>query len=475
MASFGRWTLGLTSVVATVALGACSDDGSNRSTDDVGEEGIDESPDGDGPDAGEDGTADGTTDTADGSTDTADGTSEGPTDDSTTDGEDSTTDGNDDGGPKFDLGGIPDGGEDDCSGGDIDPLFANIWIANSGQGTVSKINTETLIEEGRYYTMPGQNGSPSRTSVNLSGDVAVVNRNGGIAKIAATEDGCVDANNDGMITTSSGANDLLPWGQDECVLWHTALPSASRPAAWTSGEPAGQCDWINAKVWTSAPQGGDAWVYKVNGDDGTIEEQVLVPGANGGLGIYGGAVDPDNDFWGVTYSAGPLVHVRFDDMTYETIALPVGSAYGFTVDSQGRSWVGGWSGNLQRYDPESQQWTSVDMQNYTGLSRGMMEDANGELWIAGLSPNGILRVDTDSATFLDWIDSGTLNGVSTPTGTSIDMDGYVWMVDQSASGGGAFVLDPDTYEVQFISGLVSPYTYSDMTGWALGNVANPQG
>ena len=63
-----------------------------------------------------------------------------------------------------------------------------------------------------------------------------------------------------------------------------------------------------------------------------------MPGANGGLGIYGGAVDQNNDFWGVTYSAGPLVHVSYDNMTAETIALPIPSAYGFTVDAKGRSW-----------------------------------------------------------------------------------------------------------------------------------------
>ncbi len=47
-----------------------------------------------------------------------------------------------------------------------------------------------------------------------------------------------------------------------------------------------------------------------------------MPGANGGLGIYGGAVDSNNDFWGVTYSAGPLVHVTYDTMQAETIPLP---------------------------------------------------------------------------------------------------------------------------------------------------------
>ena len=53
-----------------------------------------------------------------------------------------------------------------------------IWIANTQQGTISKIDTQTMLEEGRYQAKPS-NGDPSRTSVNLQGDVAVANRPGG--------------------------------------------------------------------------------------------------------------------------------------------------------------------------------------------------------------------------------------------------------------------------------------------------------
>ncbi|MCB9707095.1 MAG: hypothetical protein H6711_34960, partial [Myxococcales bacterium] len=338
--------------------------------------------------------------------------------------------------------------------------------------------TMTLVEEARYNT--GPNGDPSRTSVNLKGAVAVVNRGGGITKIAAVLDDCVDKNNDGVITTSTGPNDVKPWGQDECVLWNTALPSASRPAAWTSGEkadPNDECSpLINEHVWTSGPQGSDAWVYLLDGNDGSIINQVLVPGANGGLGIYGGAVDSNNDFWGVTYSAGPLVHVRYDDFSYETIALPgfSGGAYGFTVDSKGRSWIGGWNNSLIRYDPMTKEWvqTTGIPGMYNGLSRGMNEDANGDLWAAFLGfggPQGILRVNTDTATFVEMIDGTKLTNVSTPTGASVDVDGKIWMVDQGLSG--AFVYHPDDMTVDFVGGLVSPYTYSDMTGYALKNVA----
>src|SRR5690349_784454 len=78
----------------------------------------------------------------------------------------------------IDLGvGNCEGGGGKGGGGGKTPEFSYIWVANAGQSTISKINTQTMVEEGRYITRPDSNGNPSRTSVNLSGDVAVANRN----------------------------------------------------------------------------------------------------------------------------------------------------------------------------------------------------------------------------------------------------------------------------------------------------------
>ena len=42
--------------------------------------------------------------------------------------------------------------------------FSYIWVANSPEGTVSKINTRLLTEEARFVTRPDGDGNPSRTS-----------------------------------------------------------------------------------------------------------------------------------------------------------------------------------------------------------------------------------------------------------------------------------------------------------------------
>jgi hypothetical protein len=83
----------------------------------------------------------------------------------------------------------------DCSDGPgVGELeFSCLWAANTGESTVSKIDTRTITEEGRYRTHL-EWGSPSRTSVGLGADVAVGNRTGSVVKIWADPADCAERN-----------------------------------------------------------------------------------------------------------------------------------------------------------------------------------------------------------------------------------------------------------------------------------------
>ena len=76
---------------------------------------------------------------------------------------------------KFDIGGVPDvnlacgGGPGGGGGSGLGTDFSYIWVANSPEGTVSKINTQTLLEEGRYLVRADSAGSPSRTAPGNTG------------------------------------------------------------------------------------------------------------------------------------------------------------------------------------------------------------------------------------------------------------------------------------------------------------------
>lgn len=408
--------------------------------------------------------ADGTVDgTADGPGTMDGGSTVGPTA-TTTSPADST-------GPGFifDVGG---GDTEDVNPGDCcgPSEWSYIWIANSSQSTVSKINTRTMVEEGRFLTRDTP-GNPSRTSVSVDGRaVAVANRNGGVIKIWARAADCTGGN------TSTGAADVLPWGTDDCVAWFTPFPQASsqRPVAWTTGElnPA-TCDWEDQKVWTAEGRGGTGafcdddrvYVHRLDGETGAVEDtvEVLLPCTT--FGVYGGVVDANNDLWLTRLFEGSpgAVRVDYETLTYETIGPFYG--YGITVDHNGRIWGG--TGVPGRWDPVTSTWDTI-VGSIPNAGVGLAEDHVGRMWV-GIN-GGIQAVDVET---LDLLDTVMFAGEMIQSkGISVDVDGFIWAVPDSQTR--AYKVDPDVLTYEQFNGLQGAYTYSDMTGGAINSVAcNP--
>ena len=362
-----------------------------------------------------------------------------------------------------------------------------IWVANSEEGTVSKINTRTVEEEGRYITRPDGNGDPSRTSVNLEGDVAVANRYGGLAKFIADTDNCVESNGMPGIQTSTGPDDILPWDVEECRAWYTDFDTTNqRPVAWTGGQVGpDSCDASEAKVWTvtSANPGlapglggaGGAIAYLVRGANGSVEETIPVDNFPGGnLGAYGGAVDGHGNLWftSMGFSGGKLARVDRQSYDVEIVDIPAGiGPYGITVDHEGRVWLSSLLGSgAGRYDHAAGTWDTVS--GFFGGS-GLAEGPDNQMYVS--AGNSVHAVDMDSlAVGESWSTDESVKGVG------FDADGFLWAVtwvdpkDPGPNAGVAFKVDPGTMTVNdFYPGLTFPYTYSDMTGSALSHVNCP--
>lgn len=381
---------------------------------------------------------------------------------------DSTTEGT-----KFDTAIEGTTGEPSCGGAGGTPDFSYAWVANGclsdvqdcAHSSVSKIDTQSLTELARYQTRPDGHGNPSRTSVNLNGDMAVANRFGGLTKIYAREQDCPDASN-----TSSGPEDVKPWG-DGCMAWHTPMEYTSqRAVAWTQGTFNEQtCMYEDTRIWTAGVANNQIEVLLVDGDTGAVLEAVPVAGVDAGTyGIYGGAVDGEGNFWGAQWNSGSLVRVRLDDLTVDSWPVPI-TGYGMTVDSMGRPWV--CSSETARFDPATETFTIGDG-NPDGGS-GCMDDGNGRIWIAGRSVVGIdLETMTEVASYLVPLVNGNVDTGYT-RGISFDYAGYIWAPAHWANR--AYRIDPDTGEFDWVDGLQFPYTYSDMTGFGLSNAGVPAG
>jgi DNA-binding beta-propeller fold protein YncE len=403
----------------------------------------------------------------------------GSSDDSSNESSDSNASGeseSDSGQTKFDTPDGETGGECDC-GSQLE--FSYIWVANSQESTISKINTETMVEEGRYLTREDLIGNPSRTSVSLSGKaVAVANRNGGVMKVWTLHEDCDEMQNGQPgLQTSGGKNEVLAWGEDDCVHWYTPFEdyTSQRPIAWIPDD----CDYTDENLWTSGctyEQDENIFAHRLDGDTGQITDTAEVLGYECSfVAGYGGAVDLEGNFWISTGTR--LARVDAANLNTQVWTTPV-SAYGITVDHAGRPWISTFQGHgdtgAARFDPETETFDLATGAIPKSIG-GLAEDADGRMWmgfeeIENVNGEGVVPIDVDSMVVGTPI---VIPGLSTPKGVGIDLAGKVWAI---ALGGPAFRVDPDTEAIDSYGGLNSPYTYSDMTGWALQNAAcTPEG
>lgn len=145
-----------------------------------------------------------------------------------------------------------------------------IWVAASARGTIVKIDTVTGTVLGEYWSSPsGRGKNPSRTTVDLNGNVWAGNRaensggKGSVVQVGLLEAGqCVDRNGNGVIDTSAGLGDIRPWtnaggvdtnggvatAADECIIKYVRVNGNYVRHVSVDG---------NNNVWAGGHFGGD--------------------------------------------------------------------------------------------------------------------------------------------------------------------------------------------------------------------------
>ncbi len=348
-----------------------------------------------------------------------------------------------------------------------------IWIANSAEGTLSKLCTLDGVEVGRYWTSPQtSSGDPSRTSVNMHGDMVVTNRNteGGpssVTKFAAEPRDCIDRDADTRIRTSTSATDVLPWGQDECMIWNAPLPDASattaigaRATAWDGTEDPETGE--GGFVWIGALNNNG--VYKLDGDTGEIVGRTSVTNQP-----YGGVIDGRGGFWIVgamcTVGMCNLARVNTETLAVDVFSVPCG--YGISADRHGRIWTSGklaaMGSCVNRLDPGTRENVTYRDPRFAAFYRGIAVDDAGSIWVANTGGT-LVQVREDNVTPVTEFPLGAAEVV----GVAIDFQGNVWAVSQGSNA--VIKVHPTTYELQTFPVGRGPYTYSDMTGFQLNTV-----
>jgi len=354
-----------------------------------------------------------------------------------------------------------------------------IWISSFNVNELSKVDTVTMTELARYKTGPGGE-NPSRTAVSADGRFVVVNNrdSGRSTMVAANPEDCVDKNGNGQIDTSQNKNNILAFGADECVRWSVVLPfagnhqSGPRGVTWTPGVwDYDQCKYVKPQVWVGYLAAGNvAHFARIDGETGKVEETLMAPGWKGqsGYGPYGAALDPQFRPWFSSLRA-EFIRVNTDQVpaTLTRIDPPAYvQSYGFTIDRDGDAWFGGWSGPVTVYDQKAQTFTQIA--GTSGAHRGVAADEDF-VWAAHNSPCELVQVDRKNRTL---ITKHVTNPCNTAIGLSIDVENFVWLVDQ---GGYAWKFDPKNVPgMKKVDVVGSHYVYSDMTGGQLLSVVFPQ-
>ena len=346
-----------------------------------------------------------------------------------------------------------------------------LWVPNSSDGTISKINSVTGDELARYRVGPS-NSDPSRTTVDLYGNCWVANRNAGtVVKVGLFENGqYLDRNLNGRIDTSSDTNgdgsitggEVLPFGADECVLLEVVV-ILGKEGAYAPGMYAGDyaADGSCGPRGIAIDQYNNCWIgtryskqyYYLDGSTGQVLEHYDFSALN--HRPYGAVIDENGVLWSSGENTDTLLWL--DPPTGDHDLIPLGHCvYGLGLDGKGHLFISGW---------EDRRLTRVNVGTKTVdwsvqgkyQSRGVAVTNDGNVWVANSGENSVSRWTNDGQWIVDIVVG------SYPTGVSVDADGLVWAVnyaDQMINR-----IDPATNSI-VVSKLIAGnhYGYSDMTG-----------
>ena len=295
----------------------------------------------------------------------------------------------------------------------VGTTFPVLWVANAGEDTLSKIDTNTGRELGRYRTFFGSGAfgnhgafvgpAPSRSAVDIQGNAYIANRHFDgrrpmVMKVLA--EGFIDRNGNSVADTSTDSNNSGTISAAE------TLDVVEANANGLYDCSAGSCESLDERVaWTSTLPAAEA----------------------GGLG-RALCIGTDGNLWVGVFNTGHYYKLRATDGAILSGPHSVNwNPYGCLVDGNGILWSASLSGRLGRLDtnnPASVASFDDNSQNY-GIALG-----NGKVYLASLNGSGFREFSPGPNTFAT---PGGSKGFSS-TGISADGSGNIWTGPYTSGG-----------------------------------------
>ncbi|MBX3273224.1 MAG: hypothetical protein KF729_23365 [Sandaracinaceae bacterium] len=386
-----------------------------------------------------------------------------------------------------------------------------VWVANMDEGTVSKLDSRTGREVGRYPTIGAMSPAgvrpwneacnwsnlgncPSRTAVDQNFDAYVANRafgnQGTVTKYANREEDCVDRNANGVIDTSRdlNGNGVIDMGtpefvgpDDECILYTVATGGGNGvPRALAIG--LAPPDAFVGDFWVGLFNERQACRYRPH--DGSLIACMPIDNFQ----PYGMAADSSDRVWVVDRSGSGrrdvLGFISSTLMTFTPVAgMPAASScavpYGVTVDGNGDVFLANQCDpSIWRYRHADGSWTAVDAVPFNGSTRGVAADETN-LWVAlshqndGFTGGSSNRIRQYSLADLSFVAEHTMPSGRQPIGIGVSFDGSVWAICLESNSAARLEPGAGTWTEHPVG--LNPYTYSDFIGFGLNVFAEPRG
>lgn len=368
----------------------------------------------------------------------------------------------------------------------VGDTFPILWVANAGEDTMSRINTDGAggagCEEARYLTAFGDpfalanhgafsGPAPSRSAVDTDGNVYVANRNfsGGrrpeLLKIAV--EGGVDRNGNGVIDTSTDTNgdcmitpdEMLPViddngngvleiseFRDERVIWVSTFANPNDLGR-------SLCIGTDGNLWAGTYNGRTYYRFDQNGN------LLAGPISTNGATNYGCAVDANGTLWGATL-ASTLVKL---DTNTETWTQNIGgqSNYGIVLGND-RVYLGS---TLHAYNPA----TNTFQFSIAFSGTGVAVDGDGAVWFGTPTLRKFVTLPSGDLSTTPACSVNTLG----ERGPIVGKGGRIWTINTGSNSISQY--DKNCIFISTIPVGRSPYTYSDATGFGARNQTDPTG
>ncbi|MCX7944061.1 MAG: MopE-related protein [Deltaproteobacteria bacterium] len=338
-----------------------------------------------------------------------------------------------------------------------------IWIANTGENKVVRLNTKTGVKELDVWSY---GTSPSRTAVVLSdGSVWVGNRGW---------------DQDPPYSDTNKSN-VVHLAMDGSLICRGDVPGIVRAISIDK----------NGNVWVGSWYNSQMYVF--SGKDVELSPDFpkckLINIVSIGCRPYGAAGDKQGYIWvacnsdwsnSFNWQQQSIVSINVNNYEVRHYVPPQNfncfNTYGITVDGDRNVWIGGFAcAAVFKFNANSQSWTKIDIAE--GRPRGVAVSNDGYAYVAishdinwGDRHHLVAKIDVKTNRY-ELIDLGA-NGIH-PIGTAIDSDGMVWVVNLLTNN--AARINPKNYRIDFFHVGTNPYTYSDMTGLQAGLYTNPDG